>query len=139
MAATRAPQPVALASHPGTGPDTAARTLLAQDLAEAKRRGEEPLVLTGSAALRRLGSPPALFVQLQSPRECGSAGCSTSVYVQGASGWRKVLDSVSGAILVDPAQHRGFHDLLAGRTRYVWNGTAYADAAPAPTLHLRRR
>ena len=128
-----------LRPRPGTAPDVAARELAGQDLAEAKRAGQSPLVLTGSAVLGRAGDAPALFVQLQSTRECGSAGCETSAYLPDAGGWRKVLDSVSGPVTVERTEHLGMRDLSVGRTRFVWNGTVYADTRPAPALHLRRR
>ena len=44
------------------------------------------------------GKEAALFVQLQSASLCGSAGCSTSVYLHRGGDWLKVLDSVSGPI-----------------------------------------
>ena len=61
--------PVALQAQPGTPLDQAARQLVADDLAAATARGDRPLVLIGSARLG--GDRPALFVQLQSPKECG--------------------------------------------------------------------
>ena len=70
--------PVPMQSNPGTQADATARRLAADDLEAAKSRGGTPLVLTGRALLG--GAQPALFVQLQSAQECGSAGCSTSVF-----------------------------------------------------------
>ena len=66
--------PVPLSRQPRTWMDTAARRLSTQDLAEARRAGEAPLLLVGSA---RLGSAPgdraALFVQHQ----CGNCAAPT--------------------------------------------------------------
>ena len=128
---------VTLASQPGTVLDRSARQMLVQDMADSSRV-QRMLVLVGSAQLGSAGTSPALFVQVQSAGECGSAGCSTSVYL----GNRKVLDSVSGTIVADTQQHGGMRDLLVGDgERYVWNGTAYSNLKPAPAvnLHPRRR
>lgn len=140
LAAAPAGRAVSLATHPGSRADAAARRLVADDLVEARRAGEEPLVLTATAALGGPRASSVLFVQLQSPRECGSAGCSTSAFqpVRGG-GWRKVLDAVSGPVAVAPESHAGMHDLLAGTDRFVWNGSGYADANPAPPVDLRRK
>lgn len=70
--------PVTLRDNAGTQADATARRLSADDLAAARSRGDTPLVLTGRGVLG--GAQPALFVQLQSTQECGSAGCATSVY-----------------------------------------------------------
>ena len=141
MAAAAAPVPtgpVRLASQPGTPLDAAARKVAAADVADG---GAGALLLLGSQHLGSEGTGPALFVQVQSQRACGSAGCSTSVYLPLRSGWRKVLDAVSGAIVVSPAQHRGMHDLLVGKAdRWIWNGSDYADTLPAPAaVDLRPR
>jgi hypothetical protein len=132
-----APAPVTLSQLPPDSPlDHSARQAAAEDLQSAERAGGAPLVLVGSAHLG--GRAAALFVQIQSAQSCGSAGCSTSVYLPDRHGWRKVLDSVSGAILVDPTTHHGMHDLTVdGHDRWVWNGTAYVDTLPAPAVDLR--
>ena len=138
--AVTVPAPVPLAAQPRTWMDTAARRLLARDLAEARQAGEVPLVLVGSA---RLGAAPgeraALFVQLQSPRECGSAGCSTQVFVWRAGQWSRVLDGVSGKLGVAGSRTKGMADLVSDNGRYVWTGTAYRDTRPAPAVDLRPR
>ena len=131
-----APTPIALAARPGTPLDRAARQLAAQDLAQAGRPGEEPLLLVGSAAVGRPNDPEAVFVQLQSTRDCGSAGCSTSAYFRG----RKVLDGVSGPVALDTRRHNGVRDLMVGEgERYTWTGTTYANTRPAPAVSLRPR
>ncbi len=133
--------PVTLSRQPGTAQDRAARTLNAQDMRGAARHGEEPLVLVGSARLAadRAGDP-ALFVQLQSASLCGSAGCSTSVYLRHDRAWRKVLDSVSGPIRVMKEVHDGMHDLMVGKNdRWVWDGHVYQDSLSAPPLDNLRR
>jgi hypothetical protein len=127
------PTPVVLAERPGTDLDKAARALIAADLAEARRAGEIPLLLVGSA---KLGAGPhdrpALFVQAQSPRECGSAGCSTSVWLWRNGAWKRILDGVGGTISVAPTRTRGMADLVTDATKYVWTGTEYRDSRPAP-------
>lgn len=121
---------------PGSPLDLAARQYAAADIAAIRQRGEVPLVLAASVQLGGPRDPAAVFVQLQSPRECGSAGCSTSAYLRG----RRVLDAVSGQVRVDAQRHRGMRDLLVGEgARYAWNGTAYADTGPAPSVNLRPR
>ena len=132
--------PVLLSRQPGGSQDRAARQLNAHDLRAAARHGEHPLVLVGSARLSGKGGDPALFVQLQSASLCGSAGCSTSVYLRHAHHWRKVLDSVSGPIRVMPQLHHGMHDLLVGRNdRWIWDGLVYQDSLAAPPLNDLRR
>lgn len=127
---------VALSAKPGTELDATARRLAAADLQDDPRA----LVLIGSERLGRSGTGPALFVQLQSNRACGSAGCSTSVFLPTKTGWVKVLDAVSGPVSVEPAEHAGMHDLHAGKSdRFVWNGKIYADTQPAPQVDLRPR
>ena len=130
---------VELAAQPGTPLDAIARQLVAQDLAEAARRGDEPLLLLGTARLGAARDQPALFVQLQSPRECGSAGCNTQVYAWVKGAYVRVLDGVSGTVTVAPTRHRGMADLRVGSDRYVWNGAKYEDVRPAPAVNLRPR
>ena len=127
--------PVSLRSQPGTAMDTAARLLVADDLAAARARGDHPLVLTGTAEIG--AERPALFVQLQSPGECGSAGCTTAVYAWDHGGWKQVLDGTTGRLAVSPKRTRGRADLLTDEDRFVWNGTAYRSTAPAPAIDLR--
>ena len=127
--------PVILTRQPGTAADHAARTLNREDLQGAARHGETPLVLVGSAPLWDHRTDQALFVQLQSASLCGSAGCSTSVYLRHDHNWTKVLDSVSGPIRVMPQSHDGMHDLLVGRNdRWTWSGNGYKDTLAAPPL-----
>ncbi len=130
---------VVLSARPGSAEDQTARALTARDVSASDRKSEPPLVLVGSARLAGRRAPAALFVQLQSADLCGSAGCSTSVYVNAPGGWRRVLDSVSGPIRVAPEQHAGMADLIVdGDDRWVWDGQAYADTVAAPALDLRR-
>ena len=139
-AASSKPQagiPVPLQSQPATPLDALARGLVADDLAAAAARGDRPLLLIGTAPLG--GDRPALFVQLQSPRECGSAGCTTSVYAWVKGGWKRVLDGTTGRLAVDRKRTRGMADLLANDERYVWTGSAYRGNRPAPALDLRPR
>ena len=131
--------PITLHQAPGTQLDKEARRLSAAALRDAARAGERPLVLVGSARLGPVGEPPVLFVQLQSARDCGSAGCSTTAYRSVGGTWHKVLDSVSGPIAVLSTRHSGFSDLRVGDDRYAWNGAAYASENPAPALNLRQQ
>jgi hypothetical protein len=138
-AAAPAASPVILTQQPGTALDTAARQLNAEDLDGAAKRHETPIVLIGSAPLSVTRGDNALFVQVQSASLCGSAGCSTSVYLGHAGHWTKVLDSVSGPIKVLASSAGGMHDLLVGdKDRWTWFGGAYHDTLPAaPIGNLR--
>jgi hypothetical protein len=120
---------VTLSAQPGTPLDAQARALAAEDMAAAARHGEVPLVLVGTAALALKGNgADALFVQVQSASLCGSAGCSTDVYLQRQGQWVKVLDSVSGPVEVLPTGHGGMKDILVdGSDRWVWKNNAYVD------------
>lgn len=127
--------PVILTQQPGTALDTAARQLNADDLAGARKRSETPVVLIGSAPLSTAHGDTALFVQLQSASLCGSAGCSTSVYLRHGGRWTKVLDSVSGPIKVLASSAGGMHDLMVGdKDRWTWNAGAYHDTLPAAPI-----
>lgn len=127
--------PVILTQQPGTALDTAARQLNAEDLASAKKRNETPIVLIGSAPLSTRRGDAALFVQVQSASLCGSAGCSTSVYLGHDGNWTKVLDSVSGPIKVLATSSGGMHDLMVGdKDRWTWFGGAYHDTMPAAPI-----
>ena len=127
---------VALTTQPGSRLEHDASALVADDLASARKAHELPVMLVGSAHLG--AGPAALFVQVQSASLCGSAGCSTSVFVKHGHGWSRVLDSVSGPIKLAPAAHQGMHDLLVhGTDRWIWNGRAYTDTLPAPKIDIR--
>lgn len=129
---------VALTTQPGSALEATAKRLVAGDLKQSRSEGDPPVMLVGSARLADGGGPAALFVQVQSASFCGSAGCSTSVYVRHGAGWTKVMDSISGPIKVSPRTHKGMHDLLVhGHDRWVWNGHVYADTLPTPDVDLR--
>jgi hypothetical protein len=132
-AAAPAGAAIALTEQPGSALEATAKTLMAHDLADAHKAGETPALLVGSA---RLGAPKgqaALFVQVQSASLCGSAGCSTSVFLKHGRDWTKILDSVSGPIKVAPGLHHGMHDLLIdSKDRWVWDGAKYNDTLPGP-------
>jgi len=138
VAAAPAGALVTLTTQPGSALETTARKLVGGDLSESRKDGDPPVLLVGSAALATHRAPQALFVQVQSASFCGSAGCSTSVYVMHGATWRKVMDSISGPIKVSPRSHKGMHDLLVhGGDRWVWTGTAYADTLPTPNIDLK--
>jgi hypothetical protein len=130
---------IALTTQPGSALETTAMQLVQGDLKQSRSQGDPPVMLVGSARLStRAGAPAALFVQVQSASFCGSAGCSTSVYVRHGAGWTKVMDSISGPIKLSQHSHRGMHDLLVhGHDRWVWNGTTYTDTLPTPDVDLR--
>ena len=136
-AAPIASTPVPLTSNPGTQADALARKLSADDLESARSRGDKPLVLTGRGLLG--GAQPALFVQLQSEQECGSAGCTTSAYSLEHGQWQRVLDSATGKITIAIKKTHGRNDILTGDDHYVWNGKTYASVDPAPPLNLHAR
>ena len=128
-------EPVALTDQRGTALDSAARELNADDLAAAARHNDKPLVLVGSAPLSANGANTALFVQVQAASLCGSAGCSTDVYVKRNGAWAKVLDSVSGPIELLPTTHGGIKDILVdGSDRWVWKGNTYVDTLAAQDI-----
>jgi hypothetical protein len=129
--------PVQLAAQPGTPLEATARRVAAADVEDG---GAGALLLLGSQHLGTAGTGPALFVQVQSQRACGSAGCSTSIYLPTKTGWKKVLDAVSGNVVVEAGQHGGMHDLMVGKSdRWVWKAGAYADTQSAPQVDLRPR
>ena len=134
---------IALTTQPGSALEATAMRLVAGDLKQSPSEGDPPVMLVGSAHLSTKPGPAALFVQVQSASFCGSAGCSTGVYVKRGADWVKVLDSISGPIKQSRRSHRGMYDLLVhGRDRWVWNGVVYADTLPAPEvdlLHSRKR
>lgn len=123
---------VALTDQRGSTLDSAARVLNAEDLAAAARHNDKPLVLVGSAPLSANGKNMGLFVQVQAASLCGSAGCSTDVYVRRGGAWTKVLDSVSGPVELLPTSHGGFKDILVdGSDRWVWKNNTYVDTLVA--------
>lgn len=127
--------PVVMTSQPGSALDKEARKLNADDLASAARHHEKPLVLIGSAPLSVSGKSMGLFVQVQSASLCGSAGCSTDVYLQHNGGWLKVLDSVSGPITLVPPAHGIMKDIMVdGSDRWVWKKGTYVDTLVATDL-----
>ena len=137
-AATSTDATIALTTQPGSALEATAKQLVGGDLRQSRSTGDPPVMLVGSARLSTHGGPAALFVQVQSASFCGSAGCSTSVYVGHGTQWTKVMDSISGPIKLSRSSHRGMHDLLVhGHDRWVWTGHAYTDTLPIPDVDLR--
>lgn len=133
-------RPVLLTAQPDSPLDATARTLTRYDLEQAAHHGDRPLVLIGSARLDPKSKEAALFVQLQSASLCGSAGCSTSVYLHRGDDWLKVLDSVSGPIRVLGTTHGGMYDLMVNDDdRWIWNGNGYRDTLAAPAMDGLKR
>jgi hypothetical protein len=129
---------VTLTTQPGSALEATAKKLVASDLKQSRSDGDPPLMLVGSARLATSPGPAALFVQVQSASFCGSAGCSTSIYLKRGKTWKKVMDSISGPISVAATTHHGMHDLmLHGGDRWVWTGSTYADTLPTPNIDLR--
>jgi hypothetical protein len=125
VVATRslAVSPIGLVSRPGSPEDRIARYLTAQDIAKSRRGGDNPLVLVASA---RLAGSDVLFVQLQSTRECGSAGCDTVSFKKTHGRWVKILDTVGGTIRISDSHHNGMPDLIVKDTnRLIWDGVRY--------------
>ena len=102
--------PVELESLPGSLADGIARQLMASDIASAKKRGENPLVLVGMGWLN--DREEMLFVQLQSPSECGSAGCSTASFKNVNGRWVKTIDTVGGPLRVSTNPATGVSEVV---------------------------
>ena len=122
--------PVPLTSQPLSKLNATARAVAGQDIEDG---GSGALLLLASQSLGTAGTGPALFVQVQSDRACGSAGCSVSIYLPGKAGWTKILDAV-GTVSVLPTIHGGMHDMLVARAT-IGFGTAMS----MPTRSRRRR
>jgi hypothetical protein len=116
--------PVELTARPGSETDRLARQLMARELERARAHGEDPLVLVGMGRLN--DADEVLFVQLQSPGECGSAGCSTVSFRYTGDRWIRIMDTVGGAVRIAASHHRGMPDLIVGeRNRLMWDGIKY--------------
>jgi hypothetical protein len=116
--------PVELAVQPGSEADKLARQLMAGEIARARAAtGTNPLVLVGMGRLNE--ADELLFVQLQSPDECGSAGCSTVSFRYEGDQWIRVMDTVTGTVRIAQSRHRRMPDLIVNGNRLVWDGTKY--------------
>ena len=117
--------PVVLDARPGSEADRLARQLLASEIARSRAHGEEPLVLVGMGRLN--DAEELLFVQLQSPGECGSAGCNTVSFRHDGSRWVRIADTVGGQLRIARALDGKMPDLILGEgRRLVWDGAKYA-------------
>jgi len=96
---------------------------MAPEIARARAEGSDPLVLVGMGRLN--DADELLFVQLQSPGECGSAGCSTVSFRYEGDQWIRIMDTVSGTVRITQSRHRGMPDLIVNGNRLVWDGTKY--------------
>jgi hypothetical protein len=115
--------PVELTAQPGSEADKLARHLMASEIARAHDGRTDPLVLVGMGRLN--DADELLFVQLQSPGECGSAGCSTVSFRYEGDQWVRIMDTVSGPVRIAQSRHRGMPDLILNGHRRVWDGTKY--------------
>jgi hypothetical protein len=115
--------PVELAAQPGSEADKLARQLMAREIARVHAEGTDPLVLIGMGRLK--DADELLFVQLQSPGDCGSAGCSTVSFRYEGDQWIRIMDTVSGTVQIAQSRHRGMPDLIVNGNRLVWDGTKY--------------
>jgi len=129
--------PIVLREQPGSQADRVARQVMAPQLLRASQSGTMPLVLVATARLGKSHDSDVLFVQLQSPRDCGSAGCDTVSFRHTKGKWVRILDTVTGTIRVASTRHRGMPDLIVQDTdRRVWDGEKYADTVPKPPSGL---
>ncbi|MEJ0017632.1 MAG: hypothetical protein WDN25_13900 [Acetobacteraceae bacterium] len=116
--------PVVLEARPGSEADRLARQLMAREIDRAYAEGADPVVLVGMARLN--DAVEVLFVQLQSPGECGSAGCSTVSFSYKDDRWVRIMDTVGGPVRIANKSH-GMPDLIVqGGYRLVWDGRKYA-------------
>lgn len=123
--------PVILKSLPGSPLEQAARSLNKDIIEDSAHHHDNPLFLIGSAALSPRKGNEGLFVQIQSPRLCGSSGCTTSVYLHKGTQWITVMDAVNGDIAVLSTRHKGMYDLLVDKNdKWIWNGHTYQDTFP---------
>ena len=129
--------PIVLREQLGSQADRIARQLMAPQLLRASESGTMPLVLVATVRLGKSHDSDVLFVQLQSPRDCGSAGCDTVSFRHTKGKWVRILDTVGGTIRVTSTRHRGMPDLIVQDTdRRVWDGEKYADTVPKPPMGL---
>lgn len=120
--------PVDLAARPGSEADRLARQLMAREIEKAQAHGENPLVLVGMARLN--DADELLFVQLQSPGECGSGGCSTVSFKYMDHQWVRIVDTIGGTVQIARGGHRGMPDLIVKEgSRLIWNGTRYQEVS----------
>jgi hypothetical protein len=125
--------PVLLKPQPGTAADRIARQLMTRELVKSSQSGDAPAVLTTTVRLGKSHDSDVLFVQIQSPRDCGSAGCDTVSFRYVNSRWIRILDTVSGTIRIATTQHRGMRDLIVqDADRRIWDGEKYANTVPIP-------
>jgi hypothetical protein len=116
--------PVELTAHPGSEADKLTKQLMAPEIARAHAEGTDPLILVGMGRLN--DADELLFVQLQSPDECGSAGCNTVSFRYEGDRWIRIMDTVSGStVRIAQSRHRSMPDLIVNGDRLVWDGTKY--------------
>jgi hypothetical protein len=128
---------VVLRPQPGSYADHIARQLMARQLQRSSQAGERPSVLVATTRLGYSRDSDVLFVQIQSPRECGSAGCDTVSFRRTNGKWVKILDTVSGTIRVASTRHRGMPDLIVQDTdRRIWDGQKCAATVPVEPSNL---
>lgn len=134
-ATSQAADPVIMTHQPGSALEAEVKKLSGEYLAAAARHHETPLILIGSTPLSKDNKTIGLFVQVQAASLCGSAGCSTDVYMKHAGQWVKILDSVSSPISLLHTTHDGMRDILIdGSDRWIWRNGTYHDTLAATDL-----
>jgi len=129
--------PIVLRAQPGTEADRIGRQLMAREIAKSAQSGEPPSLLVATARLGKSRDSDLLFVQIQSPRDFGSAGCDTASFRLSEGKWVRILDTVSGTIRVSTTRHKGMRDLIVQETdRRIWDGQKYANTVPIPPVDL---
>lgn len=122
---------VLLKEDPGSSLDKIARSLNSDLLKDDDLHHDNSVILVGEKNLSPSTKNKALFVQIQSARLCGAAGCTTSIYLNKEHHWVTILDSINGTISLLPSKHHGFYDLLINNEdRWIWDGKEYNDTSP---------
>ena len=99
---------------------------MAREIDRARADGADPLVLVGMARVN--DEDELLFVQLQSPGECGSGGCSIASFKYVDGRWVRIMDTIGGTVQIARRSHRGMPDVIVkDGSRLIWDGTRYQE------------